>query len=235
MPNESINLKPLKINGESTVDSVVSSIRDALSTGMLNPGDRIPSEAVLVQELGVSRSTVREAMKVLQAYGVVDIKQGNGTFITKNCDDVSTKAFIMRYTLLQPTEDECWQFRVLFEELITRNAILNAGPEDIRNMQDNLRKMKMMRANSAVTAKLDVEFHLLLGKLTPNRLIRSTYAVAISFLEPTFCRNHSIQNHVDKTIAVHSKTIDYIVKKDSSEAAISDILKMNENTWLRNP
>ena len=235
MPNESINLKPLKINGESTVDSVVSSIRDALSTGVLNPGDRIPSEAVLVQELGVSRSTIREAMKILQAYGVVDIRQGNGTFITKNCDDVATKAFIMRYTLLQPTEDERWQFRALFEELITRNAIKNAGPEDIRNLQENLRKMKIMRANNEATAKLDVEFHLLLGKLTPNLLIRSTYAVAINFLEPTFQRNHSIPNHVDKTIAVHSRTIDFIIKKDSSEAALSEILELNEKSWLRDP
>lgn len=235
MPSEMINLKPLKINGESTVDSVVSSIRDALNTGALSPGDRIPSETVLMQELGVSRSTIREAMKMLQAYGVVDVKQGNGTFITKNCDDVATKAFIMRYTLLQPSEDERWQFRALFEGIITRNAIMNAGPEDIKNLQDNLRKMKMMRANSEVTAKLDVEFHHLLGKMTPNVLIRSTYDVAISFLEPTYLRNHEISNHVDKTIAVHSKTIDYIEKKDSSDAAIADILEMNKRTWLQEP
>lgn len=235
MQSEMINLKPLKINGESTVDSVVSSIREALNNGTLNPGDRIPSETVLMQELGVSRGTIREAMKVLQAYGVVEIKQGNGTFITKNCDDVASKAFIMRYTLLQPTEAECWQFRALFEEIITRNAIMNAGAEDIRNLQDNLRKMKIVRANSEATAKLDVEFHLLLGNLTPNVLIRSTYAVAISFLEPTFVKNHEIVNHVDKTISVHSRTIDYIVKRDSSDAALADILQMNENTWLRNP
>ena len=229
--NEPGNLKPLKINGESTVDSVVSSIRNALSSGILKPGDKLPSEAELVKELGVSRGTIREAMKILQAYGVVNIKQGNGTFIVEKSDDVSMAAFIMRYTLLQPSEDDRWQFRALFEEKITRNAIKYATDSDIKLLQDNLRRMIIMRTNSEITAKLDIEFHQLLGKLTPNCLIQSSYAVAISFLEPIFVRNHGIPNHVEKTIAVHSKTIEYIKTRDDSDSAVAELLRMNASAW----
>lgn len=228
-------IRPSKIGEESAVDSVVSAIRTALISGQFKPGDKLPSESELVSALGVSRGTLREAMKILQAYGIVKIRQGNGTYFSEDTDDISTKAIIMRYAMLQPSEEDCWEFRSFFEEEILLNAIKFAGEADIDKLKENLRKMNIMRSNCDVTAKLDVEFHLLLGKMTPNKLIRSTYAAAISFLEPTFIRNHGLPNHVEKTIMVHSKTIEAIRCRDNSRETVQTILKINEDSWIRNP
>ena len=226
-----VALKPLKVNSDSAVDSVVSALRNEIIKGTFKPGDRLPSEAELVRELGVSRSTVREAMKVLQSCGVVDIRQGNGTFVAKAGDESSIQMQVLRYTLLQPTENECWDFRALFEKIITKNAILYATPAVISELQENLDKMKRVRTNAEATALLDLQFHQILAKATPNSLIRNSYAVAMSFLEPSYIRNHAISNHVDITISVHTDTINAIKERNASDEMIDKIIKKNETAW----
>ena len=73
---------------ESAVDIVVNNIKQLLIERKLKPGDRLPSELEISEGMGVSRGSVREAMKILTAFGLVDIRVGNGTYI---CDTPGTK------------------------------------------------------------------------------------------------------------------------------------------------
>lgn len=66
----------------TVVQKIIAEIRDSLIKGTLEPGDRLPSESKLIESFGVSRTAVREAMKILAAIGVVEIRRGDGTFIT---------------------------------------------------------------------------------------------------------------------------------------------------------
>src|SRR5699024_918890 len=72
-----------KINLSRTISSeIVSIIKDNLLRGALKPGDKLPTEKELMEQLGVSRTPVREAVKILEAIGVIQIKRGEGMFIT---------------------------------------------------------------------------------------------------------------------------------------------------------
>ena len=66
---------------ESAVDVVVNSIKQLLMERRLKPGDKLPNELEISEGLGVSRGSVREAMKILSAFGLVDIRVGNGTYV----------------------------------------------------------------------------------------------------------------------------------------------------------
>ncbi|MFQ7553011.1 MAG: FadR/GntR family transcriptional regulator [Blautia marasmi] len=66
---------------ESAVDIVVNSIKQLLMERRLKPGDKLPNELEISEGLGVSRGSVREAMKILSAFGLVDIRVGNGTYV----------------------------------------------------------------------------------------------------------------------------------------------------------
>lgn len=68
----------------SASDLVVNNIRSKIQRGELKVGDRLPVEADLARELNVGRSSLREGIKILTAYGVVESRQGEGTFITDN-------------------------------------------------------------------------------------------------------------------------------------------------------
>lgn len=70
-----------KVERVSATMQVVNTIKAALQSGKLKVGDKLPSEAELSREFGVGRSSLREGMRILAAYGVVEIRQGEGTFV----------------------------------------------------------------------------------------------------------------------------------------------------------
>jgi GntR family transcriptional repressor for pyruvate dehydrogenase complex len=82
---------PLK--KKSVVMLVIDRIKLALINGELKPGDFIPSESELTQNLGVGKSSVREATKMLQAMGVLEVKRGQGTIIRKSHDEDALNLF----------------------------------------------------------------------------------------------------------------------------------------------
>jgi len=65
----------------SAVDLVINGIKQMVVTGRVRPGDRLPTEMELAASLSVSRGSVREAMKILSAFGIVDIIRGDGTYV----------------------------------------------------------------------------------------------------------------------------------------------------------
>lgn len=81
-----IMVKPMDehrhIGRMGAVDQVISYIRAAIQSGQYVVGDKLPNEAILAETIGVGRSSLREGMRILAAYGLVEIRQGEGTFIT---------------------------------------------------------------------------------------------------------------------------------------------------------
>src|SRR6056297_1598946 len=67
---------------ESAVDLVINTIKKLIINKKLQPGDRLPSEMELANSFDVSRGSIREAMKILSAFGIVEIKRGDGTYIS---------------------------------------------------------------------------------------------------------------------------------------------------------
>lgn len=80
--NEKHLMTPIK--NESLVQTVINRITDAIISGELKPGDKLPTEVELMATLGVSRNTVREAIRTMIAYGVVEIRRPEGTFVCNN-------------------------------------------------------------------------------------------------------------------------------------------------------
>ena len=111
---------------ESAVDFVVKTFRDKLEKKELRPGDRIPNETELSEMLSVSRGSVREAMKVLSALGVIDIQRGNGTFISQPDSFSNMDPLLFSFLLMSPTKKEIQDFRKAVEREILYMAIENA-------------------------------------------------------------------------------------------------------------
>ena len=78
------------IDNSSIVDKIIDRIVKAISTGQFKVGEKLPSEFELMEELNVGRNSLREAMKILSALGVVDIRRGDGTYV---CDHIAPTVF----------------------------------------------------------------------------------------------------------------------------------------------
>ncbi|HCJ94640.1 MAG TPA: FadR family transcriptional regulator, partial [Sphaerochaeta sp.] len=121
------------VNGRrpSAVEIVVEKIKELLIERKLQPGDMIPSETVLAESLQVGRGSVREAVKVLCAYGVLEIRRGAGTFIATASNKRLFDAHLFQILVQERDYRSLTQVRELLEEGIVRLVIENADKDDL--------------------------------------------------------------------------------------------------------
>lgn len=201
----------------SASDYVISAIREELLNKKLKPGDQLPSETELAAQLDVSRSTVREAMRVLMAYGVVEIRRGKGTFICEESTRVSEDSTIFSFLLVQPTKREQMEFRASMERIVFDLAIKNATQEDIDALTANYENMPETESDPEKTVEVDLEFHRLLGNATKNRMISRVYNIAMEYIRPSLITSHS-RNWPTSAESNHRRILDAINARDTSVA-----------------
>ena len=103
------SLKPLKRKPISA--EILNMITDNILAGNLKPGDKLPTEFELAESLGVGRNSVREAIKILHTLGVVEVKMGAGTFITRSMNGSILEPLILSLAFEQGTSRELVDLR----------------------------------------------------------------------------------------------------------------------------
>lgn len=217
MPLENVKAK----NNESAVDFVINTFKSQLEKKELKPGDKIPNETELSEMLSVSRGSVREAMKILSAFGVIEILRGNGTYIRQPDSFSSIDPVLFGFLLMAPSKKEIIEFRVAIEREVLHMAVRNADESDIQNMTDNINEFKKAPydAENAETVKLkrDLEFHHLLGKATHNGFMERIYAFVMNYYEPYLLKSYESQSEVPElSVKSHEILIEPILKRDVS-------------------
>jgi DNA-binding FadR family transcriptional regulator len=218
----------------SAVDFVINAIKELLIGGYLQPGERIPSENDLAKMLSVSRGSIREAMKILSALGVVHIQQGNGTYIAESGAHVTMDSLLFSFILTQPTMREVYNLRFLVETGIMESVIDNASEEDIAKLQECLDKMKAA-ADSHHTSpteftRMDIEFHTILGAISGNRLIQCIYNYTMSYLSQSVYESHQKQGNFAAN-AIESHTLILKALKARNKKKINEAVRFALNTW----
>ena len=140
-----------------------------IQSGM-KPGDRLPTETELAELFGVSRSTLREAMKFLRAENVVVIRQGSGTFVSAGTG-IGEDPLGLHLTNQENLLYNLFETRMLIEPQIAGLAVERATPEDIRNLELMVAEMEQIQINSKETAEMDVRFHTAVAECTHNDVL----------------------------------------------------------------
>lgn len=146
---------------------IANAIVESIQRGEFAPGAALPPERELAKQLGVSRSSVREALIALEMTGWVDIRTGNGVFAMQPLPSASTPAAEADYSL-----EDLLQARLAFEGMLAEMAARNGSPaqrEQLRLLADTLLHY---RANDAEFLEQDKGFHLLIGEMSGNEVLR---------------------------------------------------------------
>ncbi len=220
---------------ESAVDFVIKTFKEQLEKKELRPGDRIPNETELSEMLSVSLGSVREAMKILSALGVIDIQRGNGTFISQPDSLSSMDPVLFSFLLMSPTKKEIMDFRTAIEREVLYMAVRNAGEGDIEALRENLERFKGISGNgreiNEEKLETDLEFHHLLSQATHNGFMERVYAFAMNYFSPYLLKTYENQDDVPNlSVRCHEMLLEPIVKKDMSlvEGAIKD----SNDIWI---
>lgn len=183
--------------------------------GKLRPGDRLPSEFELAESLGVSRGSIRSAMKVFEVCGVVDIRRGDGTYV---CSSLNSKRFnplILSLALLDPDINELARFREKIEldivELIMKDADLSR--EILPKLEANLKELADLQASRAPLEDLaanDLAFHMLLASGCGNVVFEAVYGYILDFFYPLIRDSHQEQKMGEVAESDHKKLYEAI-------------------------
>lgn len=218
---------------ESAVDIVVNNIKQLLVEQKLKPGDRLPNEMEISRGMGVSRGSVREAMKILSAFGLIDIQVGNGTYVSRHPGNTLMDALLFSFLVANPDTKQLYELRYFIEvdilELILRHYPENK-PERLA-LRKNLDALSKMMAGDISLSELsenDIEFHHLLGACTKNELMQRIYSILINFLEPTIRASHRRQKG-EITFRAHSRILEVIEAGDREH--IDEAIRMSSDIW----
>ena len=171
-------MKPAEDGHRPAYETIAAKITELISSEDLKPGDRLPTEHELSEQLGVSRTVVREAVKVLVATGLVYTRRGSGLY-------VADKASALQMTVLDsltpadPTQViSLYEFRLMLELPAARLAAERITPHELRE----LREVVALNQRSAETqqrqqwSESDAAFHRVIAEATHNPFLASTIA-----------------------------------------------------------
>jgi GntR family transcriptional regulator, transcriptional repressor for pyruvate dehydrogenase complex len=156
---------------ESLSNIVATRIEEVIISKKLTTGSKLPSEKELGEKFNVSRTVIREALKHLNAKGLISIKKGKGAFVenvsVKNVTDI-----LSLYMGVNSNKNmmDLIKARLIVEPSIAREASQNRTEDDLRKLRDNL-KRTTQNVDLNNHAQLDVEFHLLVAEATHNDLM----------------------------------------------------------------
>jgi GntR family transcriptional repressor for pyruvate dehydrogenase complex len=195
-----------------TYEQIIAYIRGAISSGKLRPGDRLPPEMDLAQHLGVSRPTVREALKVLEAMNVLESSTGptGGTFV-RSLDGAGVAEYLNdSITLLldidELTLEELWAAREAIEIPAAGMAALRRTEQDLATMRKHFGAYFP-----------DITFHTTIASASKNRLI-SLFMVSIGMTIRTLSERYTMPEGKQISQEQHRLIYEAILEQDEALA-----------------
>lgn len=186
------------------------------------PGDRLPTERDLAEAFGVSRTVVREAVKVLEARGVLETQTGSRAYVRKP-DSAIVSRSLQTYLQMMGQDDidlRLWEIRRVLEVETAALAALRVSDEQGREFQRLCGEMRKQVQSPRVLAELDLQFHLLVAESTQNELFGVLLAPLIEQLRSHFVYGweHYGDRPVETIFDQHEAIAGAIVRHDAAAA-----------------
>lgn len=168
-----------KIKPNQTYHLVASEIEEAIVSERLKPGDKLPPERELMTQLGVSRRTVREAFRILEQKGLIEVKTGTkgGAFVRGMTTEQVSESLSLLLRLKKVSLSEVGEFRHDLEGIIAGRAAERATREDMRCLNGLLEEAKALLSKSSLDWKafmdVDRRMHMALANIAGNAIHES--------------------------------------------------------------
>ncbi len=205
---------------------IVEQIKEQIKTGYLKAGSPLPSERELAEKLEVSRSSVREAVTILESLGILEVKHGKGSFVRDFQNTKSMKNYFDTFALLfdiEPSQTlQLLEVRKILEPQAATIAAKNATAEDIAKLHEIHEEMKRALDRGEVSLDPDYSFHFQIAASTGNEILFSTLN-ALSDLMRKGLRQTSWlaltdKNRTTNPIEEHEQIIKAIEEKNTAAA-----------------
>lgn len=150
---------------------VLDNIRDALISGSLKPGDKLPAMTDMANQMGVGISSIREAIKMLEGLGVLETHQGDGTIVSDGLNENAFNALSLQLIVLPYSPDDLTSFREMYESAYTPLAMNNYTTNDFVILEKIVIDQEKRAESSNLNASDEKTFHLAVLNCTHNHYV----------------------------------------------------------------
>lgn len=232
------------IKKQQLVDQVIEYLSNMIASGTYKIGDRLPTEPKLMEGLGVGRSTLREAIRALAHKEILDVRQGDGTYIRS----FPSSGESLKQRLRRAKVEEVQAVRRTLELEIARLAAIHHKKEDLKRILGHLKSRRAARERNDIPALLDadISFHCALAEATGNAVLADLYRTfALSLREALQTLWDALDHDQSKIAALHDDLFE-AVKSGDAAGAVSITLALldrhrttlieadKKNNWLKN-
>ena len=212
-------------------------ITDSIIAGDLKPGDKLPTEPELCENFGIGRNSVREAIKILEAYGVVYIKRAEGTFVNDSYNHKMLDPMLYGILLDKNLRINIIQVRKVLDTGMLYQIISMITDEKMDKIQQEFESLKTVVLGEGVAAKqvlqADVDFHRALVESTGNPILCNMHEYVDRITTPS--REKTVElvlekNQAEKFILLHQKIINLLLEKNYQN--IESVLAEHYQFWV---
>ena len=187
------------VNSPKITNLIIEQIRAAILNGEIKTSEKLPPERELVNRFRASRVAVREALKNLEALGLLVIKPGSGVFVAKTDSKTMSDSLYSILRMQKTSLNEVTEARLIFEPLVARLAAERMSETDILMLEVNVKNTeKVLKENRPTTAE-NVEFHSLVAASVHNTVISLTMKTLLDVAQIMTIETH---NNVKERFAI---------------------------------
>jgi len=218
---------------KTVVQKIIDEIKNSLIKEELLPGDKLPSEEQLCEKFSVSRISVREAIKMLSALGVVSIKRGNGTYITKEVNPSIFNSLVFQLILQEKSSKELAELRTMLEIGVIEVVMDKRTPEDIRRIEESVQNFEKEHSRETPDIErlinCDLDFHLKVTESTHNSLIIGIAEAIFQLYVASFSKILYKRSSVEESIMIHKTVLEGIKNRDIKKTR--DVIYKESKRW----
>jgi GntR family transcriptional regulator, transcriptional repressor for pyruvate dehydrogenase complex len=199
---------------------VASQISRLIEAGRFKPGDRLPPERDLAEMFGVSRTSVRDAIRVLEMRGLVEPRHGEGTIVKHVPIDAIVSPLADVLVSSKNLTADLFDMRKMLEPPIARAAAFRATDDDVRALEQIVDHQARRVAAGQVAIEDDTAFHYRIATAAKNQVVLRTMDVLMDLLSDSRVRSLQAPGRAEKSLEGHRRILDAIRRRDPEAAAV---------------
>jgi len=205
-------------DNRTVAGEVITQLKAMICGGELAPGDRLPPERELAEQLGVSRSSLREGIRTLTLLGVVETRHGSGTAVAQDATTVLHAPFEFLIGLEQPDLVDLYDARRVIECAIAERAALRHTDDQVAQLWNTVDEMAGAAESPARFIDPNVAFHRALAQMSGNVVLTRVMESLMVSIRLAIATTNAVGRDPSVTVAVHRAIAEAVARQDPDAA-----------------
>ena len=207
---------------------IVDQIRELIAAGRIKPGDRLPPERELAELFDASRNSVRDAMRVLEQMGLIESRQGDGTYVRSVSAERLAEPLALMLLQSRTQMRELWEVRQVLEPSIAEFAAERITEEELDELEAILAAQRLKVEAGFIALEEDTAFHYTIAEAARNTVMLRTLDTLVDLLRQSRERSLQQRDRPRYSLAGHGRILAALRRRDPAGARAEMLQHLRE-------